>query len=338
MTPASSDREPVGRYAPSGMRTAARATLNVLVVDDDDDVRSTVQEAVRQLGHECRTAGDGLEAWTMHQADRADVILSDWKMPRMDGLELCRRTRALGTDSPYTYFIFLTGLTDKDHFIRGMEAGADDYHPKPVDLDELQARLTSAQRVIALYRELAAKNSALRRDSEASFELARVDPLTGVANRLRLEEDLDAMWPLWKRYGRRYVAAMCDIDKFKEFNDRFGHVSGDEVLHKIAQTMRSELREGDGLYRYGGEEFVVILPEQSLADAALAMDRLRRAIERLAIPTVGRPAAGGVVTVSVGLAALEMSRDATREHWLRRADAALYRAKARGRNRVEADP
>ncbi|MDP9151745.1 MAG: diguanylate cyclase [Myxococcota bacterium] len=320
------------------MRTAARASLSVLVVDDDEDVRATLQEAVRQLGHECRTAQDGLEAWTMHQADRADVILSDWKMPRMDGLELCRRTRALGADAPYTYFIFLTGFADKDHFIRGMDAGADDYHPKPVDLDELQARLTSAQRVIALYRELAEKNSALRRDSEASFELARVDALTEVANRLRLDEDLDAMWPLWKRYGRRYVAAICDIDKFKEFNDRFGHLSGDEVLHKIAQTMRSQLREGDGLYRYGGEEFVVILPEQSLSDAALAMDRLRRAIERLSIPTVTGAAGAAVVTISVGLAALEMTRDATREQWLRRADAALYRAKGRGRNRVETDP
>ncbi len=326
---------PVGRLAPSGTtRTAAQSTLKVLVVDDDEDARATLEDSVRQLGHECRSARDGLEAWDMHQIDPADVILSDWKMPRMDGLELCRRTRATAADGPYTYFIFLTGFADKDHFIRGMEAGADDYHPKPVDLDELQARLTSAQRVVALYRKLAEKNSALRRDSEASFDLARIDPLTSVANRLRMDEDLDGIWALWKRYGRQYVAAICDIDEFKEFNDRFGHLSGDEVLHKIAQTMRGELREGDGLYRYGGEEFVVILPEQSLADATLAMDRLRRAVERLAIPTANGI---GTVTISVGVAALESPRDGTREDWLRRADAALYRAKAGGRNRVAAD-
>src|ERR1700722_18813995 len=112
--------------------------LRVLVVEEDDASRCDLEKAVRFLGHECRTAKDGLQAWEMHQADRADVILSDWKMPHLDGVELCRRVRAADAEGTYTYFIFLTAFDDKEHFLRGMEAGADDYHAKPVDIDELQ--------------------------------------------------------------------------------------------------------------------------------------------------------------------------------------------------------
>ncbi len=123
---------------------------------------------------------------------------------------------------------------------------------------------------------------------------------------------------------------MCDLDEFKEYNDRFGHLAGDGVLQRVAQAVRSELRQGDDVYRYGGEEFVVVLPEQTLAQATLAMDRVRRAVERLSLDA---PA----VTISIGVAERDPSRDATSASWLERVDAALYRAKARGRNRVEPD-
>src|SRR5581483_9137534 len=121
---------------------------------------------VASLGHRCRSARDGLEAWHMHGQQRADVILSDWRMPRMDGLELCRRTRASAESGQYTYFIFTTALADKQHYIEGLEAGADDYQTKPIDLDELRARLASARRVLGLCGKLAAQNAALRRDSQ----------------------------------------------------------------------------------------------------------------------------------------------------------------------------
>jgi two-component system cell cycle response regulator len=259
--------------------------LKVLVAEDDDAARLALEKVVRLLGYECRSARDGLEAWEMHQIEHADVILSDWQMPCLDGTELCRRTRTLDDDGAYTYFILMTSFEDKEHRVRGMEAGADDYHTKPVDLDDLQARLIAAGRVVALYRRLAEKNALLRRDGQRSFRVARIE-----------------------------------------------HLAGDDVLRRIARTIREELREGDGLYRYGGEEFLVLLPEQSLAEASLAMERVRAAIERVAIPTSGSKE---FVTISLGVAELDLALDHAPEDWLRRADEALYRAKSNGRNRVE---
>lgn len=302
---------------------SADAPLRVLVVENDDASRRALAKAVMTLGYDCRTARDGREAWEYHRVDRADVVLSDWRMPNMDGVELCQRIRASEQGGVYTYFILLTGYDDKEHFLRGMSAGADDYHTKPVDLDELRARLVSARRVIGLYRKLAESNTRLRRDSQRSFSFARVDPLTQIANRLRLDEDLKVLWARAQRYQHAFCAAIVDVDDFKRFNDRHGHVAGDELLRRLARTMESELRQGDTLYRYGGDEFVVILPEQSLPAAALAMERVRAAVEQMA-----------TVTVSVGIAEL-LPTDTDRDAWLRRADAALYRAKEHLRNCVE---
>ena len=306
------------------------ASLDVLVAEDDKASREALQKAVKVLGHSCRAARDGQEAWEMQQNEPADVILSDWRMPRLDGLELCRRTRAGETDGHYTYFVFLTGYDDRDHLIKGMEAGADDYHGKPIDLDELQARLASAGRVLSLYAKLRANNASLRRESQTSFRLARTDALTEVANRLRMNEDVQAIWTRAKRYGHRYGGALCDIDLFKSYNDRFGHLAGDDVLRQVAQVLKKNLREGDGLYRYGGEEFLMTLPEQSLAEASVAMDRVRLEVEKLGIASA---TGEGAVTISIGLSSLSPA-DASPEAWLRRVDEALYRAKVAGRNRV----
>jgi diguanylate cyclase (GGDEF)-like protein len=307
--------------------------LNILVAEDAQASRDGLARFIRSLGHRCRTAKDGLEALQMHRAEHADVILSDVRMPRMDGLELCRQTRVADEEGAYTYFILLTAFGDKEHFLQGMEAGADDYHTKPIDVDELQARLISAGRVLSLYRKLAASNTELRRDSQAAFRLARVDPLTGVANRLRMNEDLETLWSHTKRYGHRYCVALCDIDWFKKYNDRFGHLAGDAVLRRVADTIRKGLRQGDGLYRYGGEEFLAVLPEQPLGEAVQAMTRVRREVEGLAIPA---GVDGNVLTISIGVAELA-TRDDSIASWLGRADGALYAAKRKGRNRVEVE-
>jgi two-component system cell cycle response regulator len=307
--------------------------LKILIVDDDKAVLEALESAIVSFGHRCRTATDGLQAWQLHQAERADVILSDWDMPGIDGIELCRRTR-VAADETYTYFILMTAFADKAHFLRGMQAGADDYQIKPIDLDELQARLVSAERVVSVYRRLANKNRSLRHDSQAASRMARTDPLTGVANRLHLREDLEALLARSQADELRCSIALCDIDHFKAYNDHFGHVAGDAVLRNVAQTIQGELRRGDALYRYGGEEFLIAFPEQSVSDASRAAERARKAIESLGIRTVG---GRGIVTISIGVAQ-PTPDDTTVDSWIERADAALYRAKAEGRNRVETEP
>jgi diguanylate cyclase (GGDEF)-like protein len=311
-------------------------SLKVLIVDDDRDARDALEDAVRALGHSCALARDGLEAWEMHGTDRADIIISDWKMPRMDGLELCRRVRSDESRGPYTHFIFVTGNGEKADATEAIEVGADDYLVKPFDIDDLELRLTIARRVVKLHRSIRARDEILRSNSERALIAARTDPLTTAFNRLALSEDLDALAARTARYNHRYCAALCDIDQFKDYNDCFGHLAGDETLRRVAQTIQGALRRGDAFYRYGGEEFLAILPEQSLFEAAAGMERVRAAVEQLQIPhapKAGRP----FVTISVGIAALGPEDPASLEGWLRRSDSALYSAKAHGRNRVEVE-
>jgi diguanylate cyclase (GGDEF)-like protein len=306
--------------------------MKVLIAEDDQDSRQGLELAVRLLGHACAVARDGQEAWEMHQADHADVILADWNMPRLDGPGLCRRIRSLPT-SGYTQFIFVTGNSDKAHFIEGMHAGADEYLTKPVDIDELEVRLEVSRRAVTLQRLGEEKTSALRRKSDNDFRAARTDPLTAVSNRLELTEDLELLASRVRRYGHPYCAALCDIDSFKAYNDCFGHLAGDDVIRRVAQTMQEGLRRNDGFYRYGGEEFLAILPEQALAEATAGMDRVRREVEELRVahaPSVTMP----FVTLSVGIAELNSASTGGIEAWLRRADTALYKAKSTGRNRV----
>lgn len=290
-------------------------------------------EAVKALGHECATAMDGQEAWAMHQSAAFDVIISDWNMPKVSGLELCTRTRKSDGNS-YTYFILMTGMSEKKYFLTGMDAGADDYITKPLDFEELEARLKSAQRVTNLHRELASNNVRLRRDSEHFFSVAHTDALTQTGNRLRLDEDLRSFEARRERYSHRYCVAMCDVDFFKQYNDSYGHVAGDHVLREISDCMRKALRSGDQLYRYGGEEFCVILPEQSIEEAAQVMERVRDAVQKLNLTQANT--VNGCVTVSIGVAAADAAAE-TPEECIKRADTALYSAKKLGRNRVEID-
>jgi len=165
------------------------------------------------------------------------------------------------------------------------------------------------------------------------FEQGRRDPLTQLGNRLRLMEDLVLIVGQAERYEKRYCAVMCDVDGFKSYNDFYGHLAGDEVLRSVAQTLIASCRDGDAAYRYGGEEFLLILPEQSEAKAAIAAERFRKSIETLALPhqTKSPP---GVVTISAGVATLEPCDYKAAHLWLKRADEALYRAKQDGRNCV----
>ena len=305
--------------------------MKILIAEDDAVSRTILRRAVEKLGHECLAAADGEEAWGLYKENPdIDTIISDWMMPGVDGLELCRRVRGDGREG-YTFFIFLTALGDREHLLQGLEAGADDYLSKPLDRDELGMRLTSALRVTELHRRLAFQNGELEKLNRMLFEQSRQDPLTSLGNRLRLREDLQVLQSRTERYGHSYAVALCDVDFFKAYNDRYGHLAGDDVLRRVADTISSGLRGGDAAYRYGGEEFLIVLPEQDARDAAATTDRLRQAVEDLGIPHAdGTPR--GVVTISAGVAMSPEAEDA--DALLKAADTALYAAKEAGRNRV----
>lgn len=308
--------------------------MRVLIAEDDAVSRVILQRAVEKLGHEVLAAEDGGRAWDLYvETPDVDAIISDWMMPEVDGLELCRRVRAgeQADGRGYTYFIFLTALGDRDHLLQGLAAGADDYLSKPLDRDEIGMRLTSALRVTELHRRLAFQNEELEKLNRMLFEQSRKDPLTTLGNRLRLREDLAILQGRAERYGHIYAVVLCDVDHFKAYNDRYGHLAGDDVLQRVAATISSSLRGSDAAYRYGGEEFLVVLPEQDAEAAVAITERLRRAVEDLRIPHAnGTPS--GVVTISAGVAVSTGAGDA--DGLLKEADTALYAAKKAGRNRV----
>jgi two-component system chemotaxis response regulator CheY len=240
--------------------------VRVLVADDDAIARLILQKAVVGLGHECEAAQDGVEAWTLFHEWQPEVIISDWMMPGMDGIELCRRVRDYGQEtSTYTYFIVVTALAERSHFLTAMTEGADDYLMKPLDRLDLQVRLNVGARVMSLYRQLETRKAELEVLSDRYYDEARHDPLTGLGNRLRLREDLETLDGRMSRYGHTYAVALCDVDHFKAYNDRYGHQAGDEALRAVARALGTYGRLGDAAYRYGGEEFVVVMPEQDLS-------------------------------------------------------------------------
>jgi two-component system chemotaxis response regulator CheY len=306
--------------------------MHILVAEDNAASRLILQAALKSLGHDCVLARDGAEAWQLFQNGGADAIISDRMMPGMDGVELCRRIRE-HDGAAYTYFIFLTAFDERAQVISGMEAGADDYLVKPLDVDELRMRLLVASRVTSLHRQLSQQSVELEQLNRQLFEQSREDALTKLGNRHKLDEDLEIIATRVNRYGHAYSAVMCDVDFFKAYNDSKGHLAGDDVLRAVARTLLKTCRGDDQLYRFGGEEFLVLLPEQSLESGILVAERCRRAIEEMALPHSAN-SNSGVVTISAGVASLTQPAMKSMQAWLNEADAALYRAKHSGRNRV----
>jgi two-component system, cell cycle response regulator len=306
--------------------------MQVLIAEDDDISRMLLQTAVELFGHTCLVAEDGAQAWEIFQNSTVDVVISDRGMPGMDGIELCRRIRQTPRRG-YTYFMFLTALDEQQQLLVGIGVGADDYLTKPLNYDDLHVRLLVAARVTALHQQLAKQQDELERLNAQLFAQARCDPLTQLGNRLRLREDLEVLAGQVVRYSHRYCAVLCDVDHFKGYNDHYGHLAGDTVLRTVADTIGRSTRAGDLVYRYGGEEFLLILPEQSLWSAVSAAERTRQAVEQLGLAHAGKTPVGAV-TISAGVAMLEPNSGVTIHDWLRNADTALYRAKAAGRNRV----
>jgi diguanylate cyclase (GGDEF)-like protein len=305
--------------------------MKVLVADDDPTSRLIAKTALAALGHQCRTVTDGTEAWDEFRSWLPDAVISDCRMPGLTGLQLCSAVRA-HAESSYTYFIMVSGQGSLDEVLEGMTAGADDYLVKPLDVDVLRARLIAAARITALHRQLDQQKSELHTLNDELTAIARRDPLTGLGNRRALDEDLDSLEARVSRYGHRYCMALIDVDHFKSYNDTYGHQAGDRILQAVTAELLAQDREGDALYRYGGDEFLCIFPEQSLATGTLAVERMRVGVEQLAIAHEGN--ALGVVTLSAGMAMLDPGQKRSSGDVLKDADKGLYRAKQLGRNCV----
>src|SRR5437660_1175456 len=222
--------------------------MMVMVVEDGRTTRMMLKSAVERLGHECITAADGTEAWEAFRSRGADVIISDWLMPGIEGPELCRLVRA--HPGPYTYFVLLTAFGDRTHALEGMQAGADDYLSKTLDVDDLSLRLIAAERVSALHKRLAEQDARLR-------GLAQVDQLTQLANRHKSTEMLTHLLALARRQHVPFSLVVVDVDHFKQVNDQFAHATAAEALRSLAVTLRRSFRDEDVVARWGGEEFII---------------------------------------------------------------------------------
>ena len=298
--------------------------MRILLAEDDAVSRRLLQAVLEQWGYEVILASDGAQAWEVLSGERAPALaILDWVMPRMDGIEVCRRLRS-DAERPYVYAILLTGRSDARDVVQGLDAGADDYITKPFDSNELRVRLRAGRRILELQSVLLDTQRILR-------DKATHDPLTALWNRTQALEALDRDVARAHREGNPVSVLMVDLDHFKAVNDTFGHIAGDAVLREAARRIRDSVRQYDVVGRYGGEEFVVVLPGCE-AEAAVALaGRIRATIGGGAINT-----SEGVVSVtaSIGAASYPVT-GGTPEELIRAADAALYRAKRSGRDRVE---
>ncbi len=310
--------------------------MRILVADDDGTGRLLLKSMVTKLGHECLVAEDGSAAWDLLSSGPIDVLLTDWMMPGMDGPELCRRVR----DEPaehYVYIVLTTGLDHHEHVLEGMSAGADDYLIKPVDSFAVQTALVAAERVTQLHGKLARKEAELQRLNIELLERSLTDQLTGIGNRRRMEEEIANTHARAVRMGRTYGVALFDVDHFKLYNDYYGHIDGDEALRRVADTINRVRRTGECAYRYGGEEFLLLVPDCRPAEAVfITAERIRRAVVDLAVPHEARPSELSFVTLSGGVACWTPGSPLSAEGVVEQADAALFEAKSAGRNRIHA--
>ena len=294
--------------------------VKILLVDDSKLDRARVSECLEESGFDFVTAENGTDAWEILQApDAPTFALLDWVMPGFDGIELCRRIRTLGSNGTYIYTVMLTAKDRKKNLLTAMEAGADDYLAKPVDPSELRARILVGKRILDLQQ-------CLRFSATHDF-------LTNLLSRAEILASLERELVRTQREGRPAGVIMADVDGFKQINDTLGHPAGDAVLAEVARRLKSDLRLYDVAGRYGGEEFILVLPGCDLHTAARRADEIRRLVSRDPVVT---PAGALSVTVSMGVTVTGCDLDTTLETLLQSADAALYRAKKAGRNRVEA--
>ncbi len=305
----------------------------ILVVDDHEDNIELLRARLEARGYEVEGAADGQAALDMIDEVCPDLILLDVMMPKMDGMEVARRLKAriANKEIPFIPIIMQTALDSTEHKVEGLDAGAIDYVTKPINFAELEARVSSQLHVKSLQDALAASKKELSDLNDKLREISLTDGLTQIENRRSLEDRLHDMWQHSVRLHEPIALVMCDIDKFKTVNDQYGHQAGDSVLKEFAQLLKSEAREIDRVGRYGGEEFLLILPGTVLDAAVTFAERLREKVEKHTFTY-----AGGTLcrTMSCGVAGSPHPRVKDQEALLKASDDALYVAKETGRNRV----
>jgi two-component system cell cycle response regulator len=312
----------------SAMETRPDSEIKLLLVEDEPTQRLLMQRLLRGAGYSVDVASNGEDGLEMIKTGKYQLVLTDWEMPGMDGVTLCRLVRA--ADLPSVYILLLTSHGAVAHAVEGLRAGANDFIRKPADETELIARLDAGCRVVLLEQSLREANSKIER-------LSVTDPMLGIFNRRYLHERLPQEAARSRRYAQPLSVVMADLDHFKTINDTYGHQTGDVVLQHAVALARSALRKADWMARYGGEEFVIVLPETPLQGAYVVAERMRRLCAETPVET---PEAKIVVTASFGVATIDgvpaSNEDA--EAMLREADKALYESKHAGRNRVTCGP
>jgi len=299
---------------------------SILIIDDVDYVRSHILGALKKVGlfEHFREARDGIAGFKTLIASKPDVVICDLDMPRIDGFKFLQmvNSRKELKDIP---IILITGREDQDLKIKGLENGACDYLTKPFDIEELVARVKVQLKVKALQDELKKSNELLR-------ELSDTDPLTHLYNRRYLTKILNGELTRTTRNGEDLAFIILDIDNFKKVNDTYGHQNGDTVLSAVADVIRLGRRGYDIAVRYGGEEFVLVLPGTSLQGGKIVAEQIRKIVQTISLEP---PLDKLIVTISAGVSTFPATRVDDADSLIREADEALYRAKKNGRNRVE---
>jgi two-component system, cell cycle response regulator len=300
-----------------------------MVVEDDASARLILAAELEGAGYRPILVGSSREALQRLEEEHCRVVITDWCMPEMDGLELCQRIRALPRLSS-TYIIMITVNSDQARLLRAFDGGVDDFMSKPIEPVVLMARMRAACRTTDLQDTLLNRNGALEAANRRLLELATTDELTGLANRRQGLACLHQRWLEAERQGTPLSIAIIDIDRFKQLNDTYGHTAGDRALQGVARVLQQECRGSDPVCRYGGEEFLVVLPNTGREMASRLAQRWNNRVRdhRLVDGTLSLG-----VTVSIGIAErTALHRD--REQLISAADAALYAAKQSGRDAI----
>jgi len=305
-----------------GVERPGEACQRVLIVEDDAMFRKILGSWLESWGYQVTVAEDGARAWAILREEPApQLLILDWMMPHPNGLELCRLIRERNS-SPYQYILLLTAKDEKQDIIRGLEAGADDYLTKPFDKNELHARLRTGRRILTLHDEQIKTRELLQ------FQ-ATHDALTGIWNRKAVLDLLHGEFERVRRSKGVFGILMLDLDHFKRVNDTYGHLAGDAVLQEAGRRIQHAVRPYDWAGRYGGEEFLVVLPKCNKDEVQLCAERIRLAMSSAPILAEG---AEIVITVSIGSVVVNPVLH-TEKDSLSSADAALYQAKSQGRDR-----